>query len=67
MDKLIDLEDLLQNVRDGNVAVRVIGFAGFHQQADPQEMGQALAFVSGCLDKILDQANEIFEEIRSAL
>ena len=64
MDKVLDLENLLLDIHDGNVAVHVIGFSGLHQQADEQEMGQALIFVSKCLDKLIAQANEILDEMR---
>lgn len=67
MDRIHELEELMLNIRDGNAAVRVIGFAGLHQQVDEQEMGQALVFVAGCLDDILDRSNEIIDEVIAEL
>ena len=64
MEKIIDLEDLLQDIRDGNAAMRVIGYAGMGGQADEREMGLAVLFVSKCLDDILNRASGMIDEIK---
>lgn len=63
MEKLIDMKDLLQDIRDGDNTLRVIGYAGLGQQADEREMGQALLFVTRCLDDILDRADKMIDEV----
>ena len=67
MEELIDLEDLLSDINEANVAMRVIGYAGISQQADEVEMGQALQFVSRALDGVLTRANQKLDDIRGKL